>query len=109
MRLPTLAAPARLVLASVFGAVALGIWPAIDRQHQPAPLDGRALAAEVDVGSAAAGLTKLPLKRVPDGDLFRSVLGGITSTSVTTPHPVRPPWWNASVPRVDAISQLDGG
>jgi hypothetical protein len=105
MRVPTLTAAARIALAGVVGAAALGPWPAIVAAEGPPNL--LTVAARVDVPSS--GPATEPLPPVPDAALFPPALGKTTSATLPVRHAVRPPWWNASIPRVDPISQLDRG
>src|SRR4051794_31250329 len=106
MRLPSLTAPVRVALAVVFGVVALGLRPATEASGEFPLVDAQAVAT--DVGSPSNDVGNLPFQPVADADLFRPV-----AKATSSPPPVRrtprPPWWNPGTPRVDAISQLDGG
>jgi ribosomal protein L40E len=60
---------------------------------------------EVDVGLTADA--PKPLEALPASATIQ--LASFKAQTTTPGDRVQPPWWNASVPRVPAISQFDGG
>lgn len=62
---------------------------------------------EVDVGLAADA--PKPLDALPASATIQLASFKAQSQNPSAGDRVQPPWWNASVPRVPAISQFDGG
>ncbi|MEA2673451.1 MAG: hypothetical protein QOI92_643 [Chloroflexota bacterium] len=62
---------------------------------------------EVDVGLTVDA--PKPLEALPASATIQLASYKVQSSTAAPGERVQPPWWNASVPRVPAVSQFDGG